>query len=142
MRRRRMRVRRSQHPAARPEQPVRHLLPPPCHLISEGKRRCPAVLTADVGGGFTYLTNIVPRLLRLDRGSDFLLVSRNERVARCLPQAENLEVRMVRPLGPLGRLAFTFRDGLRLAREWGADLYFSVSEYAPASLPPGRRART
>jgi len=92
-------------------------------------------MAADVGGGFTYLANIVPRLARENPNADFLLLLRNERLASQLRPAENLEIRRVSPRGRLGHLAFTFVSGPRLAREWNADLYFSVSEYAPANAP-------
>jgi glycosyltransferase involved in cell wall biosynthesis len=105
--------------------------------VSNVKRRVliDGRMAAEVGGGFTYLVNMVPRLTRTNPDVDFLLVLRTERLARALSPAPNLEIRQVAPRGRLGRLAYTFLDGPKLARQWGADLYFSVSEYAPSNAP-------
>lgn len=83
------------------------------------------------GGGFTYLVNVVPALVRLAPDHQFLLLVHRQEIAESLPEVPNLEVRRVHDSGFVGRIWWVFFDGRRLARQWGADLYFSVAEYAP-----------
>jgi len=92
-------------------------------------------MAANVGGGFTHLVNVIPRLVRMAPEDDFLLLTRTQRAADSIPSAPNLELRLLPEMGPAGRIAFTFLKAPQIVREWGADLYFSVSEYAPVGLP-------
>lgn len=105
-------------------------------MTSDGRRRILIDARMAVnGGGYTYLVNIVPRLLELCPDDRFRILVRTERAERCLPEASNLDVQRVVDAGAAGRIRFTLLDAPRIAREWGADLFFSVSEYAPAWAP-------
>ncbi len=90
---------------------------------------------AQTGGGYTYLVNIVPRLIQMRPQDQFRVIIRSERVRAALPKAPNLEVDFYEDKGAVGRLLFTMIDAPKIARSWGADLFFSVSEYAPATAP-------
>jgi glycosyltransferase involved in cell wall biosynthesis len=90
---------------------------------------------ASRGGGFTYLVNLVPRLARAHPEDRFRLLLRNPRIAASLPTLPNLELAVLPDVGWLARLRFTSFAAPRLAREWGADLYFSAGEYAPPRAP-------
>jgi len=89
------------------------------------------------GGGFTYLVNIVPRLVALGPEDHFRVLVRSERLARSIEASANLEVDLLPEVSPLQRLRFTYRDLPRLVKAWDADLYFSAGESAPlrASCP-------
>ena len=90
------------------------------------------------GGGFTYLVNVLPRLAKLAPEQRFRVLLRNPRLAESLPELPNLEIDLRKPeAGLFRRLCFTHLEIPRIAREWGADLYFSASETAPvwASCP-------
>ncbi len=105
-------------------------------MTSDGRRRILIDARMAVnGGGYTYLVNIVPRLLELCPDDRFRILVRTERAERCLPESPNLEVQRVADAGAAGRIRFTLLDAPRIAREWGADLFFSVSEYAPGWAP-------
>jgi len=92
-------------------------------------------MAANVGGGFTHLVNTVPRLVRMAPEDDFLLLARTKRAVDSIPSAPNLEVRLLPEMGAARRIGFTFLEAPKIAREWGADLYFSVSEYSPVGMP-------
>ncbi|MCA9510010.1 MAG: glycosyltransferase family 4 protein [Myxococcales bacterium] len=83
------------------------------------------------GGGFTYLVNIVPELSRQAPRHRFKVLCADARVAAALAPCANVEVEYLGALGLLDRLRFTYRRAGRLAREWGADVYFSAGEMAP-----------
>ena len=87
------------------------------------------------GGGLTYLVNVIPRLARIAPNNAFRLLIRNPRVAELLPALPNLEVDLLPEVGLLGRLRFTHLEIPRIAREWGADLFFSAGETAPVWAP-------
>ncbi|NRA76065.1 MAG: glycosyltransferase family 4 protein, partial [Planctomycetes bacterium] len=58
-----------------------------------------------------------------------------------LPKCPNLEVELLAPVESLWRkFLFTHLKVPRIARDWGADLYFSVSENAPLWTPCPRIA--
>lgn len=92
------------------------------------------------GGGFTYLVNVVPRLVRQNPGDRFHLLLRSARLAESIASAPNLEVSLLPEAGLRERLRFTYRELPRLAQRWEADLYFSAGEYAPVSAPCPRIA--
>jgi len=94
-------------------------------------------MAAGVGGGFTYLVNVIPRLARAAPGTRFRLLYRTEGLERSIRQMRNLELFRVEPQSAWTRLRFTLWDAPRLARSWRAELFFSVSEYSPprASCP-------
>ncbi len=91
------------------------------------------------GGGYTYLVNVLPRLVRMRPSDEFRVFVRTERVQKALeaalPDAPNLEIDFVTDRGASSRIRFTLVDAPRIARSWGADVFFSVSEYAPATAP-------
>jgi glycosyltransferase involved in cell wall biosynthesis len=86
------------------------------------------------GGGFTYLVNIVPQLAQLAPEDRFRIVVADEKVADSIPAADNVEVTYLGELGTRGRFDYTYRQAGRMARKWGADLYFSAGELAPLDL--------
>ncbi len=87
------------------------------------------------GGGYTYLVNILPRLAALASDHRVRVLVRSERLAAAIRPAPNLEVELLPEVGLAGRLRFTFHEAARIARAWGADLYFSAGETAPLGSP-------
>jgi glycosyltransferase involved in cell wall biosynthesis len=104
-------------------------------MTLEGRRILIDGSMATSGGGFTYLVNIVPVLAGLAPRARFLLVIGNRELADAIPSLPNVEVRLIPSRGLAGRLAFLVRQAAAIAREWGADLYFSAAEYAPLRAP-------
>jgi glycosyltransferase involved in cell wall biosynthesis len=87
------------------------------------------------GGGFTYLVNIIPHLTAMAPGDRFRLLVRSERLARSIAPSPNLEVDLLPSASWRERLRFTHVEVPRLAKRWGADLYFSAGESAPLRAP-------
>lgn len=83
------------------------------------------------GGGFTYLVNVLPRLCARAPQDRFRLAVRSETIARSISRLPNLEIDLLPDASWPERLRFTQLDAPRLARRWGADVYFSAGEYAP-----------
>jgi glycosyltransferase involved in cell wall biosynthesis len=104
-----------------------------------GKRILIDATGANLGGGYTYLVNVMPRLCALAPQAEFRLLLRNERLANSLtPQAEvtaNFEITALPVVGAGTRLLHVFTKMPQLAREWRADVYFSVGEVAPLQMP-------
>lgn len=82
------------------------------------------------GGGFTYLANIVPRLLE-DEEMEIRLELRHAPLAEALPRSPRLELALRPPAGWGGRLADAFLTLGPRARAWGADLFLSAGELLP-----------
>ena len=91
--------------------------------------------TAQRGGGFTYLVNVLPELVALAPGLRFRVMLRNPTLAASLPEAANLELDMLPPASWPGAFHFVYRRAVARSAEWGADLYFSTAEWAPLSAP-------
>jgi glycosyltransferase involved in cell wall biosynthesis len=87
------------------------------------------------GGGYTFLTGIVPWLARLAPDDDFRVFVRNPLCLDSLPELPNLEVELLRGSGFVDRLRFTTLQAPRIARAWNADLLFSFGEHAPLRSP-------
>ena len=87
------------------------------------------------GGGYTYLVNILPRLAAFAADHQLRVLVRSERLAAAIRPAPNLEVDLLPEVGLAGRLRFTCREAARVARDWGADLYFSAGETVPFRSP-------
>jgi len=87
------------------------------------------------GGGFTYLVNILPQLTAMAPNDRFRVLVRSERLARSIAPAPNLEIDLLPDASWPQRLRFTYLDLPRLAKAWGADLYFSAGETAPLRAP-------
>jgi glycosyltransferase involved in cell wall biosynthesis len=83
------------------------------------------------GGGFTYLVNILPLLARIAPDCEFRALVCSDRLAHSIASEPNLTVDLLPKQGVAGRLRFAWIEGPRLARQWGADLYFSAGESAP-----------
>jgi len=83
------------------------------------------------GGGFTYLINVIPALVQLAPDHQFLLLVHHPELVDRLPDAPNLEVQPVPDIGFVGRIRWVLWTGPRWARDWRADVFFSVAEYAP-----------
>lgn len=90
---------------------------------------------ASIGGGYTYLVNVMPRLCAAAPGAQFRLLLRHEGLRKAIPMEPNLEILSLPPAGIAKRLRHVYWGIPRLAREWPADLYFSVSELSPYRLP-------
>ncbi len=87
------------------------------------------------GGGFTYLVNILPHLAALAPQDRFRVLLRSERLAQAIRPSPNLEIDLLPDASWLQRQRFTQLDVPRLAKRWGADLYFSAGEAAPLRAP-------
>jgi len=87
------------------------------------------------GGGYTYLVNVLPRLAARAPEHRFRLLLRHEPLAAAIEPAPNLEVACLPKVGLAGRLRFVAWEAARLAREWGADLYFSAGETTALGAP-------
>ncbi len=87
------------------------------------------------GGGHTYVVNVVPRLVRLAPEIDFGLLYRSPKLEDELPVAPNFQAVKLPRVGLAGRLRHLMSGAPRLAAEWEADLYFSVSESTPPRMP-------
>ena len=101
------------------------------HLVEPGARILIDGTMARGGGGYTYLVNILHRLADHAPQAKFLTLIRSMRLAQELPARDNLEVRLLPPVGPAGRLRFVLGEAARIAADWRADLYFSAGEAAP-----------
>ena len=86
------------------------------------------------GGGFTQLVNLVPAILAQAPKTQFLLLVRGQAVASALREAPNLELAVLPEARPLQRILFSVEQASSLARRFGADLYYSVSETAAMGL--------
>jgi glycosyltransferase involved in cell wall biosynthesis len=87
------------------------------------------------GGGFTVAINLVPQLVRRRSADHFRVYVRNPRLAGSLPALPNLEVVHLPAPALHRRLAFSYFESVRIAREWEADAYLSFGEYAPLWAP-------
>jgi glycosyltransferase involved in cell wall biosynthesis len=83
------------------------------------------------GGGFTYLVNILPELARQAPNDRFKVLLADEKLARAIPSAPNVEIEYLGPLSLSDRVRFTYTQAARLARAWNTDLYFSASDWLP-----------
>lgn len=87
------------------------------------------------GGGYTYLVNILPRLSEMAPNDQFRVLVRTERLAKALAGIPNIQVDLLPDAGLFGRFRYLHTQVPKLAKEWGADLYFSVGEYSPMHMP-------
>ena len=99
--------------------------------MARGRRILIDGTMAKGGGGFTYLVNILPRLVEIAPEDRFRVLVRSERLARSIEAGPNLEIDLLPEVSPLQRLRFTYRDLPRLLKSWGADLDFSAGESTP-----------
>ena len=99
-----------------------------------GKRIMIDASAASIGGGFTYLVNIVPHLCDLAPDTRFRLMVGTERLQAAMPTCENLEVINLQIESAAQRMRQTFFGFPKAAAEWRADLFFSVSEMAPRRM--------
>jgi glycosyltransferase involved in cell wall biosynthesis len=91
--------------------------------------------TAQRGGGFTYLVNVVPELVAQAPEHRFRVMLRNPTLIASLPEAPNLELDVLPPAAWPGAFHFVYRRSAARSAAWGADLYFSTAEWAPLSAP-------
>ncbi|HJO24339.1 MAG: hypothetical protein QF890_17035 [Myxococcota bacterium] len=80
-----------------------------------------------IGGGFTYLVNVAPRMAARAPEHRFLLLGRNPLLAEAMPRAENLEVRLLPPVGIAGRFRFSYLQAPRIAKRCGRPLHTGTS---------------
>ncbi len=100
-----------------------------------GKRIMIDASAASIGGGFTYLVNIVPHLCDLAPDTRFRLMVGSERLQAAMPTCENLEVIHLQIESAAQRMRQTFFSFPKAAAEWRADL---DQDQASITLPePG-----
>ena len=108
-------------------------------MALSGRRILIDATGASIGGGYTYLVNVIPRLCTAAPEARIRLMLRNARLVESLaPIAEreaNFEIVDLPASGVGTRLVHTFTAMPGLAAEWGADLFFSVGEVAPLRMP-------
>jgi hypothetical protein len=102
---------------------------------SRGRRILIDGSMAKGGGGFTYLVNVLPHLSALAPHDQFRVLLRSERLAQSIRPSANLAIDLLPDQPWLLRQRFTHREVPRLAKSWGADLYFSAGESAPLRAP-------
>ena len=100
-----------------------------------GRRVLVDASMATSGGGYTYLVSMVPALAAAARGAEFLVLVRNAAQAEAIAPSANVEIRVLPEIGLLGRIGFVALRAAGVAKTWGADVYFSVAEYAPLGAP-------
>jgi len=83
------------------------------------------------GGGFTYLVNLLPRLIEAAPERRFRVLLRSTDLRSSLPTASNLEIELLPEVGLPGRLRFTYTQAAREVRRWRADLYFAAGDLVP-----------
>jgi len=103
-------------------------------MTLEGKRVLIDASMARGGGGFTYLVNVIPALAKLAPEARFRVLLRSPQLAAAIKPPANVELELLPERGLLGRFAFLFAQATAVARRWGADVYLSVSDYAPPRL--------
>lgn len=91
--------------------------------------------SASIGGGYTYLVNVIPRLCRRVPTSQFRLLLRDQRIYEAIDAPPNLEITKLPAAGAAARLRYIYFAIAGVARQWRADLFFSVGEMAPLRLP-------
>jgi glycosyltransferase involved in cell wall biosynthesis len=96
-----------------------------------GRRVLVDASMATLGGGYTYLVNMVPALAAAAPDAKFLVLARNTSLAGATASASNVELRVLPESGLLGRIGFLAFRAAKLADRWRADVYLSVAEYAP-----------
>lgn len=108
-------------------------------MALSGRRILIDATGASIGGGYTYLVNVIPRLCNAAPDAEIRLMLRNRRLVESLtPIAEreaNFEIVDLPTVNVGARLLHTFAAMPRLAADWGADLFFSVGEVAPLRMP-------
>ena len=87
------------------------------------------------GGGFTHVVNVLPELAAAEPEAAFRLLVRSDELGDAVAPAANVDVVRLRGKGPIARARFHTRLARRIARDFGADVYFSVAEYAPIAPP-------
>jgi len=83
------------------------------------------------GGGFTYLVNLLPRLLEQAPDRHFRVLLRSAELRTALPTAPRLETALLPEVGLPGRLRFTYTRAAGEARRWGADVFFAAGDLVP-----------
>ncbi|MGI9590379.1 MAG: glycosyltransferase family 4 protein [Myxococcota bacterium] len=87
------------------------------------------------GGGFTYLVNLLPRMVEAGPGHRFRVLLRSAELQASLPAAGNLEVSLLPEVGLPGRLRFTYGQAAGEAQRWQADVYFAAGDLVPLRAP-------
>jgi glycosyltransferase involved in cell wall biosynthesis len=83
------------------------------------------------GGGFTYLVNLLPRLLEQAPDRSFRVLLRSAELLKALPTAPRLETTLLPEVGLPGRLRFTYTRAAGEARRWRADVFFAAGDLVP-----------
>ena len=87
------------------------------------------------GGGFTHPTNLLPELSRVAPDLDFKVLASPSLWSKSFDGLPNVHLHPVSEGGMFSRYFFLLFRAAGVAREWKADVYFSVAEYTPPSAP-------
>ena len=87
-----------------------------------------------IGGGYTFLVNVIPRLCERDPNLQVRVLT-GDQIKDRVPSRPNLEVVGLPRMGVTQRLFYIFFHLPKLASEWRADLVFSLGEITPYRLP-------
>jgi glycosyltransferase involved in cell wall biosynthesis len=87
-----------------------------------------------IGGGYTYLVSVIPRLCERNPELQIRLLVRHQELSSAIPDLPNLEVVDLPPVGVGERIRYIYFEMPGLAKSWGADLFYSVGEMSPLWL--------
>ena len=87
------------------------------------------------GGGHTHITNVLPELCKVAPDLDFVLMASSAHWKESFDSFPNLKLHSVTEGSMWNRYFYLLSKASRVAKAHNADLYFSVAEYTPPSLP-------
>jgi glycosyltransferase involved in cell wall biosynthesis len=88
-----------------------------------------------IGGGYTYLVGVIPRLCEREPDLQIRLLIRHQALHDAIPHRPNLEVVLLPTVGVAKRLFYIYFKMAGIAAEYRADLFYSVGEMTPIKLP-------
>ncbi|MEE3328551.1 MAG: glycosyltransferase family 1 protein [Myxococcota bacterium] len=87
------------------------------------------------GGGYTHLMNLLPVISRVAPDLDFKVLASPSLWSEAFEQLPNVHLHPVSEGGMFRRYFYLLFRAARVAKDWKADVYFSVAEYTPPSAP-------
>ena len=87
------------------------------------------------GGGYTHLMNLLPEISRIAPDLDFKVLASPSLWSDSFDDLPNVHLHPVSEGGMFTRYFFLLFRAAGVARDWKADVYFSVAEYTPPSAP-------
>jgi len=99
--------------------------------VCQGKRIFIDATGASIGGGYTYLVNVISRICKQAPEAQFRLMLRHEGLATAVAPEANLQIDALPSVNVLKRLKHVYLDLPGIVKDWNADLYFSVGEVSP-----------